>query len=202
LAVFQHQFAEILQELEKMTPQSQAVLDKQKAIYEYFYGSFHPGSKFRKKLKSRFQKEQKDEHEAVIYPGIKRPRTKSEKEDTEPFAQGLPAMTSSNSLRFSNGGQGKGKVTEGSITVKDNPLQSYLKSCNPEWLFKWEEYNLDLNFMCTFLTFLKVEDKSAAGQDAARRVQCAYRRVDPQLLAFMKSQFWVSGILGADKTLR
>jgi hypothetical protein len=26
--------------------------------------------------------------------------------------------------------------------------------------------------------------------------------VDPQLLAFMKSQFWVSGILGADKTLR
>ncbi|PLW43491.1 hypothetical protein PCASD_06749 [Puccinia coronata f. sp. avenae] len=33
-----HQFAEILRELEKMTPQSQAVLDKQKAIYEYFYG--------------------------------------------------------------------------------------------------------------------------------------------------------------------
>jgi hypothetical protein len=194
-----------LLELEKMTPQSQALLDKQKIIYEYFFGAFHPGSELRKKLESRFRDKLKDEDkieiefkEDEIYPGIKRPQTKNEKEDTtKSSAQGPPVMTSSTLISFFNGGHGKGKVAEGN--------GKYLESCDRKWLNKWEEYNLDSNFMRTFLNFLKVEDKSEyrplddMNLDTYNVLRDAWTH---NRLKFMQSQFWVSGILGNDETLR
>jgi hypothetical protein len=119
----------------------------------------------------------------------------------------LKMITLEESSSLSTGGKhkGKGKSAKANMLVEEKDNVNHLQTQTSQWVEKWNENNLDVNFMHTLQSFLQAHDNSEYLPLKDMHIDTYLVLRDAWLhnrKQFMQGQLWVSGVLGVNETLR